>query len=169
MIPILVFLLTVSAFGVIVYVYLRREQDKIITRDKDEKYSYNVFQTLKHPPLPLQVFYIVTSIHFLIIVLIYFIFGLRGYGIFVITILMAPGIILGFFIEPLLRNLELSLTFDSFLPFLWLLVSSITYGIMGGFLASKKINLQLTSIVLVCLFIIFGFYWGMMVLFSALG
>jgi hypothetical protein len=166
MTPILIFLLAVSGFGVAVYVYLRREQDKIIAKDKDEKYFYNVFQTLKHPPLPLRVFYIVTCIHFLIILLIYFIFGLRGYGIFVMTILMAPGLILGFFIEFLLRNLELSLTFDSFLPFLWLLVSSITYGIMGDFLVSKNINLRLTSIILVCLFVVVGFCLGIMMAFS---
>jgi hypothetical protein len=166
MIPILIFLLTVSAFGIVVYVYLRREQDKIITKDKDEKYSYNVFQTLKHPPLPLQVFYVVTCVHFLIILLIYFIFGLRDYGIFVITILMAPGFILPFLIEFLLSNLEPSTIYHDYSLILWFLVSNFVYGIMGGFLVSKKLTLRLTSIILFCLFIIVGFFIGFMALLA---
>jgi hypothetical protein len=157
MMPVLIFLLTVSVFGVVVFVYLRREQAKIITIGKDDEYFYNLFQTLKHPPLALRVFYIVFCIHFLITfkspdldsnwTLAWFILSAPSYMIMIYVNRHLP--IISDFLDTMNSVLLKSLVLG---------VTSLMFGVIAGFLASKKWHLQIISVVALCVFILFGLY-----------
>ena len=82
-------------------------------------------------------------------------------GYIMLLILISPSYIPLLFIElnfPSVSNFIDSSTSDAFLQLLLIAVSSLFYGMVGGFLVSRKKDLKSIGIILVCLLILSGFF-----------
>ncbi len=162
MIPALIFLLVVVAFGVIVYKYLRWEQDRLTSNDDNtlaldvfklklqkifcqiREFIPNIFKWLDRHPRQGIIFVGVTCVHFFIV---YILSGTDNildasrsfWKTLLFFTLIVPNSILP------IDRLPWSFIFSSF-----------TYGGVVVSLASQKVRLRLISIIVIILFILAG-------------
>ena len=161
-IPALIFLLFVVVFGVTVYTYLRWEQDRLASNDKDvpmldvfklkfrqifcriREFIPSIFKWIERHPRQVLIFTGVACVHFLIV---YILSGID-------SILDASR---GFWRALIFFTLIIP---NSILPiggFPWsFIVSSFTYGGVGVLLVSRKTRLRLIGVIVIVLFILAG-------------
>jgi hypothetical protein len=162
MIPVLIFLLVVVAFGVIVYKYLRWEQDRLTSNDHNtpthdiftlklqqifcqiRKIIPNIFKWIKRHSRQVMIFTGITCVHFFIV---YILSGTDNildasrsfWKTLIFFTLIVPNSILP------IDKLPLSFIFSSF-----------AYGGVGVFLTSQKVRSRLIGSIVIILFILAG-------------